>query len=159
MNYEQKYKEALERAKTIHNEHRAQCHDIMAKVFPELAESEDGRIRKEIISLINALQSSKYTELKNYKEYIAWLEKQGERKPIEEYDVPNTPIKDSAVVTSRMKYIDENLKPIAEFIIGYANWDLRKDEWNQQVATVPLFRVLDALVQNGKQYSEEHHVV
>lgn len=53
-----------------------------------------------------------------------------------------------------MKHISENLKPIAEFVMDYANWDLRKDEWNHPVATVPLFRVLDALVQNGKQYSE-----
>lgn len=206
MDYKQKYEDALNKAKSkIWNDKgHVLYEDDIIDLFPELAESEDERIRKEIISLINALQSSKHTELKNYTEYIDWLEKQktteetlqylkenhspsevsdfqaamniavakaynkgyadglekqGNKKPIEEYDVPNTPIKVSEAVTSRMKYVDDNLKPIAKFVMDYANWDLRKDEWNCPLATVPLFRVLDALVQNGNQYSEEHHVV
>lgn len=51
-----------------------------------------------------------------------------------------------------MKYIDDNLKPIAEFILEYANWDLNKDEWNQPTLTVPVFRVLDALITKGQNY-------
>ena len=51
-----------------------------------------------------------------------------------------------------MQYIDNDIKPIAEFIMDYANWDLHKDEWNQPTLTVPLFRVLDALIQKGKPY-------
>ena len=41
MDYKKKYKEALERARQIHSEGKAQCHNIMIKVFPELEESED----------------------------------------------------------------------------------------------------------------------
>ena len=37
-NYEQKYKEALERAKEINNEQRAQPFNVMTRVFPELKE-------------------------------------------------------------------------------------------------------------------------
>ena len=70
------------------------------------------------------------------------------------FDVPKIPIKDAVEVTSRMQYIDGDMKPIAEFIMDYAYWDLHKDEWNQPTLTVPLFRILDALVQRGKPYCE-----
>ena len=70
------------------------------------------------------------------------------------FDAPQTPIKDAVEVTSRMPFISDDMKPIAEFIMGYANWDLHKDEWNQPTLTVPLFRVLDALIQRGKPYGE-----
>lgn len=68
------------------------------------------------------------------------------------FEYPETPIKNAIEVTSRMKYIDEELKPIAEFIMDYASWNLHKNEWNQPTLEVPLFRVLDALVQKGKPY-------
>lgn len=76
-----------------------------------------------------------------------------EVKEVEEkFDRPNIKTKDVLEVTSRMKYIDEDLKPIADFIMDYASWNLHKDEWNQPVLEVPLFRVLDALMQRGKPY-------
>lgn len=70
------------------------------------------------------------------------------------YDCPSTPIEEAVEVTSRMQHIDEELKPIANFIMRYAFWNLHKDECNQPVLEVPLFRVLDALVQRGKPYCE-----
>lgn len=76
-----------------------------------------------------------------------------ETKNVEEkFECPNIKIKDAIEVSSRMKYIDKDLKPIADFIMDYASWNLHKDEWNQPVLEVPLFRVLDALVQRGKPY-------
>ena len=78
-----------------------------------------------------------------------------EVKEVEEkYKCPNIKIKDAIEVSSRMKYVDKDLKPIADFIMDYASWNLHKDEWNQPVIEVPLFRVLDALVQRGKPYCE-----
>ena len=74
--YEKKYKEALERAKQIHNEHRAQCADIMTKVFPELKESEDERIRKDLIVFVKGSISDKKSEQR--KAYLAWIKKQGD---------------------------------------------------------------------------------
>ena len=47
-----RYDEALEKAEKIHNEHKAQPFNVMLKVFPELAESEDERIRKAIENVI-----------------------------------------------------------------------------------------------------------
>ena len=76
-----------------------------------------------------------------------------ETKEVEEkFECPNIKIKDAIEVSSRMKYIDEDLKQIADFIMDYASWNLHKDEWNQPVLEVPLFRVLDALAQKGKPY-------
>lgn len=74
------------------------------------------------------------------------------KKVEEKFECPNIKIKDAIEVSSRMKYIDEDIKPIADFIMDYASWNLHKDEWNQPVLEVPLFRVLDALVQRGRPY-------
>lgn len=56
--------------------------DFQITTHPELKESEDERIRKEIISHLKYL--GKYCEesMPNVNEWIAWLEKQGEQKPI-----------------------------------------------------------------------------
>lgn len=70
------YDEALERARQIHNEGKAQCFDVMTKVFPELAESEDEKIMKELIRIVDGYFSDKTSQQR--KAYIAWLEKQGE---------------------------------------------------------------------------------
>jgi hypothetical protein len=74
------------------------------------------------------------------------------KKKGEKYEVPSVSKTEDVSVTSRMAMIDDDLKPIAEFILDYAGWNLHKDEWNHPVLEVPLFRVLDALIQRGKPY-------
>lgn len=71
---------------------------------------------------------------------------------VEEFERPNIEIKDTVEVSSRLPHIDKELLPIAEFIMHYCSWNLHKDEWNQPTLEVPLFRVLDALIQKGKPY-------
>lgn len=73
----------------------------------------------------------------------------------EKYKMPNIPIHEDTSVTSRMQYIDDELKPIAEFILEYAGWNLHKEEWNHPVLEVPVFRVLDALITKGKPYTSK----
>ena len=76
MDYEQKYKDALERARVYKKHGYMVIRATLDNIFPELAESEDGRIRKEIISAL------KFANVKGvYDKHIAWLEKQGEQKP------------------------------------------------------------------------------
>ena len=73
------YDEALERAmKFLNKELFAENSECAIKhIFPELAESEDERIREYLIRYIdNTMKSS---ELKN--KLLAWLEKQGKQKP------------------------------------------------------------------------------
>ncbi len=69
-----RYDLAIEKAEKIHNEHKAQPFDVMLKVFPELAESEDEKIRKELIAIFKG--QIPYTSGEDDKRYIAWLEKQ-----------------------------------------------------------------------------------
>ena len=80
----QRYDEALERAKDFMN---GEAHyelkmgeNIMCWVFPELRESEDERIRKELIAFIKKRDRSGCDY--DYDQWIAWLEKQGEERKI-----------------------------------------------------------------------------
>ena len=50
--------------------------DWLEKMFPELKESDDERIRKAILELVK--QSSEILEKKNQEQMIDWLEKQGQ---------------------------------------------------------------------------------
>ena len=75
MDYEKKYKEALERAKQFSEKpYLEDSKGIVGYIFPELAESEDERIRKSLIDMLK-------NDEKCYLKEIAWLEKQGEQKP------------------------------------------------------------------------------
>lgn len=89
MDYEKKYKEALQKAKQ-----RLDCDKngfistdkaLLLSMFPELKESEDEKIRKELIDFLqetidNVGKSPNIWTMSNAKKWIAWLEKQGEQK-------------------------------------------------------------------------------
>lgn len=82
MNYEQKYKNALERARDLMTNQNPPAFDkhLIELVFPELAENDDEKIKREIVAYINEL-----ADLKNEKiptKWLDWLEKQGEKKHI-----------------------------------------------------------------------------
>ena len=79
MDYEKAYKKALEKAREYWETDTDNTLDIKAKgtmeyLFPELAESEDERIRKEIIAVFKG--EIPFTSEEDAKKYIAWLEKQ-----------------------------------------------------------------------------------
>lgn len=84
MDYEKKYKDALEKAKEVYN--RKDATDggklILESMFPELKESEDERIRKALIELVRMVDKNPihqifgYGNIK-YSDMIAWLEQQG----------------------------------------------------------------------------------
>lgn len=86
MDYEKLYKETLERAKKWYYAPNADkiptyANSVIEEIFPELAESEDDKIRKWIIDDIrynidnDPLNNSEYK--KKAEKAIAWLEKQG----------------------------------------------------------------------------------
>ena len=72
------YDEALERARAINNGKDVDVESgttICEYIFPELKESEDEKIRKEIISI---LRNTYWTSNRNrFNELVAWLENQG----------------------------------------------------------------------------------
>lgn len=85
MNYEKLYKEALNRAK-----HALNCDinglvstdkQLIFSMFPELKESKADRIRKELLDYLNERRIiERLTDTRVKKEWITWLEKQGEYK-------------------------------------------------------------------------------
>lgn len=89
MNYEQKYKEALEKGRKIHRfSSNPTVIKNMEEIFPELRESEDEKIRKGLIKGLSAMRDiHKHQTFSddaiNIDDAIAWLEKQGEQKPAE----------------------------------------------------------------------------
>ena len=85
MNYEKAYKEALERAKNLHDNHplgQPPTWITCEKIFPVLKESDDDRIRKVIICGMNALKEQHKETFASIpiNDCIAWLEKQKEIK-------------------------------------------------------------------------------
>jgi hypothetical protein len=63
-------------------------------------------------------------------------------------------IKNDISISSRLKYItNEQDCKIAEFIIDYSFKD-RQEIYTNGTILVPLYRVLDALIQKGEPYSE-----
>lgn len=80
MDYEKKYKEALKRAKKCLDENRDTCFVRPDVIFPELAESEDEKIRKDIIKFLIDVNNGAYTKSElEIASWIAWLEKQGKK--------------------------------------------------------------------------------
>lgn len=86
MDYENKHKEEIIRATQLW-----ECGDISREnleyIFPELAESEDERMKKGILRILYSLGAA------NNREYIDWLEKQGKKQAsaVRWYDTSLTP--------------------------------------------------------------------
>lgn len=82
-----RYDKALDEAKAIHKAIRKDLKPVIEQIFPELIESEDERIRKEITDFIrrkfenSCSPTPSKTTLANW---ITWLEQQGEQKPVED---------------------------------------------------------------------------
>ena len=80
MSYEKKYKEALERASKLRVQNPFDTVGQMVEhIFPELQESEEERIRKELIEFLK-LPHSRFVGNREHEKWIAWLEKQREQK-------------------------------------------------------------------------------
>ena len=82
MDYEKKYKEALEKAEKLYGKY---CiNNVLEDLFPELKESEDERLRKGIIRNLQYLMDMSEGFVKeDLQEKIVWLEKQREQAKFE----------------------------------------------------------------------------
>ena len=86
MDYEKKYKEALEKAKEFYILCK-KCGakdtiDFLEDSFSELKESEDERIRGAIMHFISHTPTVPKGIISK-EQMLAWLEKQGQQKPVE----------------------------------------------------------------------------
>ena len=85
MDYKQKYEDALERCKKefdFSNLVYPRTKQKLERIFPELKESEDERIRKNCIHFLE-LQKTHHAATFEIDECISWLEKKGVQKPAE----------------------------------------------------------------------------
>ena len=82
MDYEKKYKEALEKARQLcaYPTTKPFISDLQ-DIFPELAESWDKKIRKRLITDFGTIGKKEWGGLE-VKDILAWLKKQGEQKPL-----------------------------------------------------------------------------
>ena len=85
MDYEKKYKEAFELMKDCIPDENGLVHVRPCEIFPELAESEDEKIRKVLVDYFTAYKEQKECGIKTFygiptDNIIAWLKKQGEKE-------------------------------------------------------------------------------
>ena len=73
-----RYNEALDRAKIAHKDEDRHLKATLERIFPELKESNDDKIRKAIIDIIKSQKGQQSHIIGGiYDMMIAWLEKQG----------------------------------------------------------------------------------
>lgn len=107
MNYAKEYKEALERAKLAikecgNNKGRI---SMIESIFPELGDSEDERVRKDIMILVKDWWDRVNKDnISTKEEMITWLEKQGE--PIDKNRLAKCVLIE--VANSIMRWLDAN---------------------------------------------------
>lgn len=77
MDYEKKYKEALERAQQAVDKGQV-SQSFVDDIFPEHKESRDERIKDEILRLVSISGNGN-----QYEEIRDWIEKQGENKKLD----------------------------------------------------------------------------
>ena len=120
MNYEQKYKAALGWMQGLYNGLHGKTKEEAETYFPELTESDDERIRKELIAFIKKRDRSGCDY--DYDQWIAWLEKQSKNKP---FDYTNVDIQQkdfapkSAMEAIKEEKIDNVNKVEPKFKVGF----------------------------------------
>ena len=130
MNYENKYNDALEKlqealAPKDGCEISGLTRGCIEEIFPELKESEDEKIRKEIIATIHLYYGEPLED--EAKEMISWLEKQGKQKtdiPKWKYKKDNAPLSKDCLILNRYGCV---VKSVSGAIVSDA-WVLDYDE-------------------------------
>jgi len=95
--------------------------EAMLVLVPELAESEDEKIRKEIIDIVESYRSNcVYEGTHRFDECIAWLEKQKEQKPAEwSEDIIQKAVKEVGLTQHQIAWFKTNVFP-------------SKQEWSEE---------------------------
>ena len=127
--YEQKYKEALERAqKAVYKGQVSQ--NFVDDIFPELVESEDERIRKTLIAFFRDWERTKsHCWNVNVSDILTWLEKQREYvyrpfagSTIEDAAEKAQALGDKIILAFNGAYIPVKGKTTNEIVAEYYNW-------------------------------------
>lgn len=88
-----RYEEALEKAKELYLKSKdTTARNVLEEIFPQLKESSDEKIRKELIDFFKkGAENGEQTNGIYDKDILAWLEKQGkQQKPVPKFKVGDT---------------------------------------------------------------------
>lgn len=103
----------LKEAKRLYETANADQRYVLERLFPELKESEDEKIRKDLITFLDEIwhlgKNAKFDkwDKSDCSNWIAWLEKQGEQKPIKRKDFISIPFgTDSELIEEIIKIPD-----------------------------------------------------
>ena len=122
MDYEQKYKDALELAREFRRQaiaHNAEAEVFaLESIFPELRESEDERIRRELIEYLRGDLDDITTD--DTDRWIAWLEKQKEQNPAEKSSMLKI-LKEHLANTPR-EQLDAEFEALKDLTIDKPSW-------------------------------------
>lgn len=167
IDYKEKYEQALERAKYYHDRDNIQ---FLENIFPELCESDDERIRKELISFVRGMLSChdkpNAERDEKYESWIAWLEKECEQKP-----VPDWMPKFLDELRSKKNYFDwDEHKDIEGCILAIIEWmkpnyfNGKDGEQKPDDKVKPKFKAGDKVLVDGKVYTiklvnEDNYIV
>ena len=130
--YKKKYEDALGRAnakiETYNHLGNASGVKSICEIFPELKESEDERVRKSIIDLVE----KQMPKSENKKWMIAWLEKQGKKiDVIENFDTEfekQVSHLVASTINKEYEYTSDFIKWTANVLLNYAKHELEKKE-------------------------------
>ena len=168
MDYKKKYETALERAKVIYQgsykpDTAATIAEILQNVFPELIESEDERIRKAILEHIQLCTES----IPDRDKFIAWLEKQGEQKPVDTYCKENCKgyretgkcyadgSCDAKIKAEQKPVWSEEDDKLFSLTLDMVEWYSGKNEKNSRTVSDWLKSLKNRIIPQQKEWSEE----
>ena len=121
------YDDAVKRAKNHRNNDglTLEQYETIEVIFPELVESEDKKIRKEILEYIKHIEGQTIS-IKKYNSWLAWLEKQGEQKSVSQKEIDDAYLKGISDAKAEL----EKQKPIgmksAEESLGISSEEYNK---------------------------------
>lgn len=122
--------EAIKVIKDNWPEGRHQLSEALKTLIPELNESEDEKIRKEIIALFQGKIAFPSTE--TIKKYTVWLEKQGKKiDAIENFDTEfekQVSHLVASTINKEYEYTSDFVKWTANVLLNYAKHELEKKE-------------------------------
>ena len=162
--YEKKYKEALQKIRELIEKGKENGWTIITyekdfeEIFPELKESEDESIRKELIQLISCMHDADHRK----KDWLAWIEKQGEQKPILpkwKYKNDNTPLLRDSIILNKYGCVTKSPSGALVSDVWVLDYDelakLPKEEIEKQGEQKPADKVVTNLltVERAKEIS------
>ena len=122
MDYEQKYKAALEWMRGMYDGLHGKTKEESEKYFPELQDSEDERMKKAIMHILyENYTDAAVIEGVEIAEIVAWLEKQGEKEPAEWSEKDENMLK-SIIATCELAEQDRDSSPAKHLLEMQTNW-------------------------------------